>query len=271
MRAPAAAAITLGVIALALAGSFAVPFTDIFETSAAGSRSFSPAGISSISVNDPAGQVIISGANVSRITVNYVSTSSLLSPPVPSIGVDNGSLEVSVPSYMVLTPTVTVNITVPGSAQYQVNVRVGAGDVRVNLASAEVLDLSTSTGDIAVNVHRAGFVYISSGVGNIQLMPIYAYDVAASTSTGDVSATLLGPLTGNYAFAAITGDVNVFIPSNSSVNFRVSSMNGGFGVNGIPYWTSSQVGQAVQGIAGSGTATITVSTVTGNAFLNGLQ
>ncbi|MDG6930522.1 MAG: DUF4097 family beta strand repeat protein [Nitrososphaerota archaeon] len=272
MRPVIAAVVVLSVIAVSLLGSFILPTYHPYSYDISGKRAINSTGINSINIGDTAGTVTVNSWNGSQILVSYVSTSYIASPQAPSVSASDGAVSINAPSpslgfFSFGTPTVNINVAIPSSMTDQIDVRLVAGDILVHLNSAESVYLTTTTGNINVNVSYLPQATFDATTGNIQFWSRTTEDVYASVVTGDISANLEGPLLGNYVFKATTGNINVLIPANSSVSFSISSSAGGIGVTGIPYNTITNNNQQINGVAGSGMASLSESTTTGNAFL----
>lgn len=268
MKPTVAAAVIFIVIALSLFAAFALPSIHLYSYSASGKREISASGINSIDINDPAGSVDITAWNGSQLIVSYVSTSNIFRPVIPEINVNNGALNINVgPEYISFGYSVYISVKVPSSMVPQIYAELDAGNIMVQMPYSGSVYLATTTGNINVNISDLPQATVKATTGNIVLVTEKANNVYASTTTGDISANLNGPLFGNYVFLATTGNINVLIPANSSLSFSISSASGSIGVSGIPYNMIENQNQLIRGMAGTGLATLSESTTTGNAFL----
>jgi DUF4097 and DUF4098 domain-containing protein YvlB len=268
MRPAIAALLIFAVMAVALFASFALSSIRVYSYSISGKRTVNASGINTININDPAGAVNVEAYNGSEITVSYVSESNVFSPVTPSINASSGALNINVrPQYISFGYSVYINVLVPYTVKPHIFVKLSVGNIMVQMPYSQSVYLVTSTGNIYVNVSELPQATLEAVTGNVELMSAKTYNVYASTVTGDISANIKGPLIGNYVFKDVTGNINVYIPANSSVSFVLSSVNGGYVVSGIPYNAISQQSGIISGSAGTGMASLSETTTTGTVSL----
>ncbi len=233
-----------------------------------GERVISASGINVININDPAGSVEITAWNGSQILVSYVSTSNIFSPVVPTVNASDGAININArPEYLLFGYSIYVSVKVPSSMAPYIHTNLGAGNIIVQMPYSKSVYLVTSAGNIDANISDMSQATLETTTGNIALWSVKTDNIYASTVTGDVSANLNGPLIGSYVFRATTGNINVLIPANSSVSFYIATTTGSIGVSGIPYNMISNQNQLIKGVAGSGMASLSETTTSGNVFL----
>ncbi len=168
---------------------------------------------------------------------------------------DDGTIDVTVPSWARLTVNaITGDITVDGAtAQLDVSTMQGditltkggglatvesvSGNVNINGFEGARLKITATNGDIAVR-DAAAAIHAENVNGDVRLTGVRSSDVSAATVNGGV--TFGGPLspTGNYEFTSHNDDVTLYLPADVSARMTISTANGDLVSNDIPGTTS---------------------------------
>ncbi|MGC9210809.1 MAG: DUF4097 family beta strand repeat-containing protein [Nitrososphaeria archaeon] len=272
MKALTAAIIVFAVIAISLFCSLTIQKLTFGFQSVSGVKMLNSSNINAISISDPRGLVYIKAYSGPQIIVKYVSYSDFLSPLALKIENNNGVLLITTgQNYFNAGYSVNLNITVPESIMPDVTVKLGGGNVIVQLPYAGAITIEDGAGNVQINATQAVQMKVEVASGNVELWTSSTKYIYAAVTTGDINAVISGPLTGSYQFYATTGNLNVMIPPDSSVTFTVSTTAGAVVVEGIHYNSvSNSMSGIVSGTAGNGTATLTESTTTGNAYLKAI-
>ena len=273
MRALAAAIIIFSVIGISLFGALTIKSLTFFGYwNISGSKALSPSGINAINIDDPGGLVYIKAYNGSQIIIRYTSTSDLLTPLTPKINTNNGTLLITIGQvYLNMGYSVDLNLSVPEALSPDVTVKLGAGNVIVQLPSSEILTVEDGAGNVQLNITRSVQIKVEDAAGNVELWTSNVKYIYTAVITGDITALINGRLSGDYQFYSTTGNINVMIPADSSVSFTVSSTAGSTVIEGIPYNSiSNSLSGRISGTAGNGTATLIESVTTGSAYLKGI-
>jgi len=276
MKPITATAIVLSVIVVSMLATFSIPllYSSSLYSSQANNERISASNIYALNINDPNGYIYIGAWNGSQIQVTYTINYFLINPGVPSIKASNGTLNInarSIFTYFFGYYVVNIEVLLPYTMAPYISVNSVDGSTSINMPAAEIVSVITTNGNIEANISHVTQINLATTNGNINLYTLEAKNVHASTVNGEISANLNGPLYGNYVFTDVNGNVNVLVPPNVSVEFTISSTNGGYGVSGIQLKSSVRTSNQIQGIAGNGTANLIESTTNGNAFLESDQ
>ena len=139
-------------------------------------------------------------------------------------------------------PRVDYEVQVP--ADVSVTIESGSGEVRlegvrgiveIETESASVsvrkinngsVQIQSVNGDVNLSDLSNMHVEVASTSGNIELYSVYGHHVDAKTTSGNIRYTGNFQGSGEYTLRTHTGDVNVFLPFDSSIDLSASSVKG---------------------------------------------
>jgi len=187
---------------------------------------------------------------------NEVSISAYLEAPAANIEPQS------------LSGTILINLVRDNQGRGE----VGNVNFTIRVPFTSSVDIETKMGNLSVSNVRGGLVraHITTE-GDITLTNISAGTVSAQNGIGDIFFDGVFQASGNYRFASINGNINLRIPPGSA--FRVvatapSTRNislGPFSGENMRYQGD---GRRVTGIAGDGSATLSVTNQRGSiAFI----
>lgn len=139
---------------------------------------------------------------------------------------------------------VSLVVTLPPGVEYDVATRGGSGDVTVRDLDARSLSVRTGSGDVSARGVTARMLSVESGSGSAELGDVRAQqlvmksgsgkrvvdaevvDVDIQAGSGDVRATLRPFGSGQFRFAAGSGDIDVRVPENAAHGYDVTARAG---------------------------------------------
>ncbi len=143
--------------------------------------------------------------------------------PAPREQVTDGALIVDSPCAGRAACWVDFVVQVPRDTQgVRVSVRTGSGDVRVE--DADSASIQTGSGDVEA-CRIATALTVRTNSGDVTACPSTAGRVEVTTSSGDVTAQLVGPLS-SVSITTSSGDVSLDIPADPAPAIRTDTSSG---------------------------------------------
>ncbi|HEU17081.1 MAG TPA: hypothetical protein ENO38_05375 [Nitrososphaeria archaeon] len=274
LRLIVAAALVLLVVAVGIALTFWVtPLATIQQWKGGGfSRTYNEsASIGEIYVSDPYGSISIgawNGTYVKVICQGYAFPGSFAA--FPEVGEKSGALDVVVPAQQfTLTYVMNVEVELPNNMESPVGITASSidGNVYVMWSNAPEIYATTVDGNVYVNTTYTQQLVARTTNGDVHLYLDGSESAAVDSVNGGIFAAVRDPGAGAYSFRTTNGDVTVMLPENASARISVYSSNGAYGVSGLQYTQSLQSSSGIYVVVGTGAASITATTVNGNAFV----
>lgn len=139
--------------------------------------------------------------------------------------------------------------------------RAVSGDVTLEHVNGEV-QISTVSSDVSARSIDESFSATTVS-GSIELQEYYGADTSIRSTSGDVEAFLLTPLTGTFTARTISGDITVAIPSNSDCTVDMSSTSGDIDTQ-LELHNTMQSRRQLTGVLGRGQGRLQLHSVSGS-------
>ncbi len=183
-----------------------------------------------------------------------------------------GSLSVNVSEGSTMTITARqadARINATQSALGKVKVVVEGNsqvDLVINVPTTTVLELNCIKGEISVR-NMSGPIKIRNTEGDILLSGIRSTRVDVGSSDGNITFSGDVLTGGSYSLRSFSGQISATLPASADFKLIASSNQGGIEVSGFGMSLNKQTDKQVEGIRGSGSATVTLWTQQGTIHL----
>lgn len=161
-----------------------------------------------------------------------------------------------------------IDASQPDSGKVKIEVS-GRGTVEFEIVVPPAANLNLLCYKCTISVaNAAGAVVARNTGGAIQLTGLRSARVEAHSADGPVN--FAGDILGNgiYSLKSFSGRVDATLPVNGDFKLLASAYRGGMELGGFPLKFDKQTGQLVEGVLGSGKATVSLWTQEGSIHLH---